>query len=168
MPVRGRNLTRGRWFFVSVCKWNHPARRATYGAPSELAPLLDFCGRHDQRVEPVKRWLPRAARARQDARLRTVVALVLDRPTVVGYLRGRREARRFGAGRGMGRAAPGSGTSRLRKHPMRPLTVLTALACATALAPGQDDARPASSNVRGAEYPRVHPDLKVTFRLKAS
>lgn len=26
---------------------------------------------------------------------------------------------------------------------------------------------PASSNVRGAEYPRVHPDLRVTFRLQA-
>ena len=26
---------------------------------------------------------------------------------------------------------------------------------------------PASSNVRGAEYPRIHPDLRVTFRLEA-
>ena len=26
---------------------------------------------------------------------------------------------------------------------------------------------PASSNVRGAEYPRIHPDLRVTFRIKA-
>jgi enterochelin esterase-like enzyme len=30
-----------------------------------------------------------------------------------------------------------------------------------------DDARPASSNVRGALYPRIHPDLRVTFQLKA-
>jgi enterochelin esterase-like enzyme len=30
-----------------------------------------------------------------------------------------------------------------------------------------DDAKPASSNVPNAEYPRVHPDGKVTFRLKA-
>src|SRR5262245_44376537 len=30
-----------------------------------------------------------------------------------------------------------------------------------------DDSRPASSNVRGSEYPRVHSDLRVTFRLKA-
>jgi hypothetical protein len=26
---------------------------------------------------------------------------------------------------------------------------------------------PATSNVRGAEYPRIHPDLRVTFRIKA-
>jgi 1,4-alpha-glucan branching enzyme len=26
---------------------------------------------------------------------------------------------------------------------------------------------PASSNVRGAEYPRIHADLRVTFRLEA-
>ncbi len=30
-----------------------------------------------------------------------------------------------------------------------------------------DDSRPATSNVRGAEYPRVHSDLRATFRLKA-
>ena len=36
-----------------------------------------------------------------------------------------------------------------------------------AAAYAQDDSRPASSNVRGAEYPRVHPDSRVTFRLKA-
>jgi enterochelin esterase-like enzyme len=30
-----------------------------------------------------------------------------------------------------------------------------------------DDSRPATSNVRGAEYPRVHSDGRVTFRLKA-
>src|SRR5262249_21945153 len=30
-----------------------------------------------------------------------------------------------------------------------------------------DDARPASSNVRGAAYPRVHGDLRVTFRVSA-
>ena len=29
------------------------------------------------------------------------------------------------------------------------------------------DSRPAASNVRGAEYPRVHADLRVTFRMKA-
>ncbi len=28
-------------------------------------------------------------------------------------------------------------------------------------------AEPAPSNVRGAEYPRIHPDLRVTFRVKA-
>ena len=30
-----------------------------------------------------------------------------------------------------------------------------------------DGSSPATSNVRGAEYPRVHPDLRVTFRLHA-
>jgi enterochelin esterase-like enzyme len=30
-----------------------------------------------------------------------------------------------------------------------------------------DDSQPAVSNVRGAQYPRVHADLRVTFRLKA-
>src|SRR5262245_52484774 len=30
-----------------------------------------------------------------------------------------------------------------------------------------DDSKPASTNVRGAEYPRVHSDGRVSFRLKA-
>jgi enterochelin esterase-like enzyme len=30
-----------------------------------------------------------------------------------------------------------------------------------------DDAVPAPSNVRGAQYPRIHPDLRVTFRVNA-
>jgi enterochelin esterase-like enzyme len=50
---------------------------------------------------------------------------------------------------------------------MRPVLVLTAMVCTAAAAAGQDDARPAASNVRGAEYPRVHTDSRVTFRLKA-
>ena len=29
------------------------------------------------------------------------------------------------------------------------------------------DTVPAPSNIRGAEYPRIHPDLRVTFRIKA-
>ena len=33
--------------------------------------------------------------------------------------------------------------------------------------PAPDDSRPASSNVPGAEYPRIHSDLRVTFRLNA-
>ena len=34
--------------------------------------------------------------------------------------------------------------------------------------PAQSDgSRPATSNVRGAEYPRIHADLRVTFRFKA-
>src|ERR1051326_5414980 len=31
----------------------------------------------------------------------------------------------------------------------------------------EEDARPASSNVPRAAYPRIHPDLRVTFQLKA-
>jgi hypothetical protein len=34
-------------------------------------------------------------------------------------------------------------------------------------APKAAEGIPASSNVRGAEYPRVHADLRVTFRIKA-
>src|ERR1044072_4064682 len=38
-------------------------------------------------------------------------------------------------------------------------------------APPQDpktaDGTPAPSNIRGAEYPRIHNDLRVTFRIKA-
>ena len=30
-----------------------------------------------------------------------------------------------------------------------------------------DDSKPASSNVMNAHYPRLHPDLRATFRLKA-
>jgi enterochelin esterase-like enzyme len=50
---------------------------------------------------------------------------------------------------------------------MRTFMLLTAFVCGAAGAPAQDDTRPASSNVRGAEYPRVHSDSRVTFRLKA-
>ncbi len=41
---------------------------------------------------------------------------------------------------------------------------------AASLCPGQpaaDDSRPASSNVMNAQYPRIHPDLKATFRMNA-
>jgi enterochelin esterase-like enzyme len=36
-----------------------------------------------------------------------------------------------------------------------------------AWAQGADDSKPATSNLPGAEYPRVHSDLRVTFRLSA-
>src|SRR6478752_894769 len=39
-------------------------------------------------------------------------------------------------------------------------------AVARAQAPA-DDSKPASSNVMNAQYPRVHPDGRVTFRLAA-
>lgn len=41
------------------------------------------------------------------------------------------------------------------------------LTCAATLAQPADDSIPASSNVTGAGYPRVHSDLRVTFQLKA-
>jgi enterochelin esterase-like enzyme len=41
------------------------------------------------------------------------------------------------------------------------------LLCAGAFCLAQDASTPASTNVPGAEYPRINPDLSVTFRLKA-
>jgi enterochelin esterase-like enzyme len=40
---------------------------------------------------------------------------------------------------------------------------------AAGLCPGQpaDEGKPASTNVMGAEYPKIHADLSVTFRIKA-
>jgi enterochelin esterase-like enzyme len=49
---------------------------------------------------------------------------------------------------------------------VRHLTV-SILACMYCWAQAADDSQPAASNVRGAQYPRVHADLRVTFRLKA-
>ena len=50
---------------------------------------------------------------------------------------------------------------------MKQLFCIALLACASAMAQMPKDSRPASSNVAGAEYPRVHSDLSVTFQLKA-
>ncbi len=47
------------------------------------------------------------------------------------------------------------------------LAVLGILASGLWLAQGEDDSRPAPSNVPGAEYPRIHSDLRVTFRVRA-
>jgi enterochelin esterase family protein len=44
------------------------------------------------------------------------------------------------------------------------LSILTYLICMAQV----EDFQPAASNVLGAEYPRVHSDLRVTFRLKAT
>ncbi len=49
---------------------------------------------------------------------------------------------------------------------MRPFMTFILLAC-TFLRVQADDATPAATNVPRAEYPRVHPDGRVTFRLKA-
>ena len=48
--------------------------------------------------------------------------------------------------------------------------LLSALLAPAADPPGgpkSTESAPASSNVRGAEYPRIHDDLRVTFRIKA-
>jgi enterochelin esterase-like enzyme len=46
--------------------------------------------------------------------------------------------------------------------------VLTLPVClAQATQPSADDSIPASSNVPGAEYPKIHADLRISFRLKA-
>src|SRR5947209_16893560 len=47
------------------------------------------------------------------------------------------------------------------------LPFLLAAAPAQAQGPKPADSSPAPSNIRGAEYPRVHADLRVTFRIKA-
>ena len=49
---------------------------------------------------------------------------------------------------------------------MRSLLALSLLACGLAGARA-DDSKPATSNVPRAEYPRIHPDRRVTFRLRA-
>jgi enterochelin esterase-like enzyme len=45
--------------------------------------------------------------------------------------------------------------------------LLTLVACGPAWAQPADDSKPATSNVLNAQYPRIHADLRATFRLKA-
>ncbi len=45
--------------------------------------------------------------------------------------------------------------------------LLTIAACGFAWAQAAGDSQPATSNLPGAEYPRVHSDLRVTFRVNA-
>ena len=54
----------------------------------------------------------------------------------------------------------------LTKRSFRLVVVLAAVSL-VAWAQGADDSKPASTNVRTAQYPRVHADGKVTFRIKA-
>jgi enterochelin esterase-like enzyme len=49
---------------------------------------------------------------------------------------------------------------------MRLLTILLATGC-LAWAQTPDDSKPATSNVPGSAYPRIHPDLRVSFRVNA-
>src|SRR4051812_34403917 len=45
--------------------------------------------------------------------------------------------------------------------------IASAESATLAQSPPPPDSRPAPSNVAGAAYPRIHPDLRLTFRLKA-
>lgn len=50
---------------------------------------------------------------------------------------------------------------------MRPFFAFLVLVSAGSAGLADDDPRAAASNVRGAQYPRIHPDLRVTFRFRA-
>jgi enterochelin esterase-like enzyme len=50
---------------------------------------------------------------------------------------------------------------------VKQVLLLTVLACAPVWSQAADEGKPASSNVMGAQYPRIHSDLSATFRLKA-
>jgi len=50
---------------------------------------------------------------------------------------------------------------------MKPTAILLLATAALCTAQATDDSHPASSNVMGAQYPRIHADLRATFRLKA-
>ena len=50
--------------------------------------------------------------------------------------------------------------------PLRTAVWMT-LACGMCWGQPAGDSKPAGSNVPGAEYPRIHSDLRVTFQLKA-
>jgi len=49
---------------------------------------------------------------------------------------------------------------------MKLMTILVLAGCLS-WAQAPDDSKPASSNVPGAAYPRIHPDLRVSFRVNA-
>jgi enterochelin esterase family protein len=50
---------------------------------------------------------------------------------------------------------------------MNHLVFLAVVVCGAAAAASEVDAKPATSNVRRADYPRIGPDRRLTFRLKA-
>jgi enterochelin esterase-like enzyme len=50
---------------------------------------------------------------------------------------------------------------------MRPLSIIALLACSWCGAQTPDDSKPATSNIMGAQFPRIHADLRVTFRVTA-
>jgi len=54
------------------------------------------------------------------------------------------------------------------RHTIKAATLLIPLACGLAVAQPADDSKPAASNIMNAQYPRIHPDLRATFRLDAA
>lgn len=50
---------------------------------------------------------------------------------------------------------------------MRLFLILSILSASSCFAQAGDDSKPASSNVMGAQYPRISSDLRATFRLRA-
>ncbi len=50
---------------------------------------------------------------------------------------------------------------------MRNILIFLLSACVLSMAQTPDETRPASSNIMGAEYPRIHPDFRVSFRVTA-
>jgi hypothetical protein len=50
---------------------------------------------------------------------------------------------------------------------MRIVRIAAIAALCVCWAQAADDSFPASTNIRGAEYPRVHSDYRVTFRFNA-
>src|SRR5262249_24847086 len=50
---------------------------------------------------------------------------------------------------------------------MRLALTASVVLCGLCWGQAADDSQPAPSNVRGARYPRVHSDLRVTFQVKA-
>ena len=50
---------------------------------------------------------------------------------------------------------------------MKAIVLLSTLACAFCWGQAADESKPASTNLMGQEYPRVHADNRVTFRLRA-
>src|SRR4051794_9388570 len=70
------------------------------------------------------------------------------------------------------RPPPGSdrpGASTGHGRPLMTNLLLSLLVVGSSLAAVEEpgSAIPAPTNVRGADYPRIHPDLRVTFRIKA-
>jgi enterochelin esterase-like enzyme len=55
----------------------------------------------------------------------------------------------------------------LMNSPLRFLLLASFLAARLLAEPNGDATTPATTNVPGAEYPRIHSDLRVTFRIKA-